>query len=150
MVVFESLPYALYSALFVRSPFCSAVYNSKTQSPMCIERDAMNDSGIYVSKIKEDGAAALDGRLQEGDKILSINGTKLENMAHRQVVNIFRCAGNQVELHVLKRPKEDVSVFLTRKPAPAGWTPSALPVLGFLLALSVCAVLVVRRFRSSN
>ncbi|XP_078797357.1 deubiquitinase DESI2 isoform X2 [Oryzias latipes] len=71
------------------------------------QRDAMNDSGIYVSKIKEDGAAALDGRLQEGDKILSINGTKLENMAHRQVVNIFRCAGNQVELHVLKRPKED-------------------------------------------
>lgn len=47
--------------------------------------------------------------------VTQINGTKLENMAHRQVVNIFRCAGNQVELHVLKRPKEDVSVFLTRK-----------------------------------
>lgn len=31
-----------------------------------------NDAGIYVSKIKEDGAAALDGRLQEGDKILSV------------------------------------------------------------------------------
>lgn len=31
-----------------------------------------NDSGIYVSKIKEDGAAALDGRLQEGDKILAV------------------------------------------------------------------------------
>lgn len=30
------------------------------------------DSGIYVSKIKEDGAAALDGRLQEGDKILAV------------------------------------------------------------------------------
>lgn len=33
---------------------------------------AANDVGIYVSKIKEDGAAALDGRLQEGDKILSV------------------------------------------------------------------------------
>lgn len=31
-----------------------------------------NDSGIYVSRIKENGAAALDGRLQEGDKILSV------------------------------------------------------------------------------
>ncbi|KAL0602123.1 Synaptojanin-2-binding protein [Plecturocebus cupreus] len=30
-----------------------------------------NDSGIYVSRIKENGAAAVDGRLQEGDKILS-------------------------------------------------------------------------------
>ena len=25
------------------------------------------DSGIYVSRIKEDGAVAQDGRLQEGD-----------------------------------------------------------------------------------
>lgn len=33
----------------------------------------VNDSGIYVSKIKEDGAAALDGRLQEGDKILAVS-----------------------------------------------------------------------------
>ncbi|XP_021102803.1 synaptojanin-2-binding protein isoform X2 [Heterocephalus glaber] len=32
-----------------------------------------NDSGIYVSSIKENGAAAQDGRLQEGDKILSVN-----------------------------------------------------------------------------
>lgn len=31
-----------------------------------------NDSGIFVSKIKEDGAAGLDGRLQEGDKILAV------------------------------------------------------------------------------
>lgn len=31
-----------------------------------------NDSGVYVSKIKEDGAAGQDGRLQEGDKILSV------------------------------------------------------------------------------
>lgn len=31
-----------------------------------------NDTGIYVSRIKENGAAALDGRLQEGDKILSV------------------------------------------------------------------------------
>lgn len=31
-----------------------------------------NDSGIYVARIKEDGAAALDGRLQEGDKIIAV------------------------------------------------------------------------------
>lgn len=32
----------------------------------------MNDSGIYVAKIKENGAAALDGRLKEGDKIIAV------------------------------------------------------------------------------
>uniref|UniRef100_A0A663MQU4 PDZ domain-containing protein n=1 Tax=Athene cunicularia TaxID=194338 RepID=A0A663MQU4_ATHCN len=31
-----------------------------------------NDSSIYVSRIKKDGAAYLDGRLQEGDKILAV------------------------------------------------------------------------------
>ncbi|CAI9581015.1 unnamed protein product [Staurois parvus] len=33
-----------------------------------------NDSSIYVSSIKENGAAAVDGRLQEGDRILEVNG----------------------------------------------------------------------------
>lgn len=32
-----------------------------------------NDSGFYVSRIKENGAAGLDGRLQEGDKILAVS-----------------------------------------------------------------------------
>lgn len=62
----------------------------------------VNDSGIYVSKIKEDGAAALDGRLQEGDKILAINGIHLKDMTHKAAVDIFRTAGEDVELRVLK------------------------------------------------
>ncbi|KAF3700899.1 Synaptojanin-2-binding protein Mitochondrial outer membrane protein 25 [Channa argus] len=60
----------------------------------------MNDSGIYVSKIKTDGAAALDGRLQEGDRILAINGVKLEDLTHRAAVELFRTAGEHVDLHV--------------------------------------------------
>lgn len=32
-----------------------------------------NDNSIYVSWIKKDGAAYLDGRLQEGDKILAVS-----------------------------------------------------------------------------
>jgi len=30
------------------------------------------DSGVFVTKIREDGAAASDGRLSEGDKILKV------------------------------------------------------------------------------
>ncbi|KAJ8341098.1 hypothetical protein SKAU_G00333890 [Synaphobranchus kaupii] len=62
----------------------------------------MNDSGIYVAKVKENGAAALDGRLQEGDKILEINGHKLENLSHGDAVELFRSAGEDVQLVVLK------------------------------------------------
>ncbi|XP_068195076.1 synaptojanin-2-binding protein [Antennarius striatus] len=63
----------------------------------------VNDSGIYVSKIKEDGVAALDGRLQEGDKILAINGISLENQTHKNAVELFKTSGEDVQLHVLKK-----------------------------------------------
>ncbi|XP_065152433.1 synaptojanin-2-binding protein isoform X1 [Paramisgurnus dabryanus] len=63
----------------------------------------MNDSGIYVAKIKENGAAALDGRLQEGDKIIAINGRKLENLSHGAAVDLFRTAGEDVQLRVQQR-----------------------------------------------
>ncbi|XP_072284905.1 synaptojanin-2-binding protein [Pyxicephalus adspersus] len=59
-----------------------------------------NDSGIYVSSIKENGAAAVDGRLQEGDRILEVNGFKLENLLHNNAVDLFRNAGEHVVLKV--------------------------------------------------
>ena len=31
------------------------------------------DSGIFVTKVRENGAAFIDGRLKEGDKILSVS-----------------------------------------------------------------------------
>jgi len=36
-------------------------------------RHIEEDPGIFVTKIREHGAAARDGRLQEGDKILSVS-----------------------------------------------------------------------------
>ncbi|XP_054894017.1 synaptojanin-2-binding protein [Poeciliopsis prolifica] len=62
-----------------------------------------NDNGVYVSKIKEGGSAAVDGRLQEGDKILAINGVSLENRYHHEVVELFRSAGESVQLRVMKK-----------------------------------------------
>ncbi|XP_055496797.1 synaptojanin-2-binding protein [Leucoraja erinacea] len=61
------------------------------------------DSAIYVSKIKVDGPAALDGRLKEQDQILAINGQKLDDVTHQEAVEIFRNSGNEVTLLVLKK-----------------------------------------------
>ncbi|XP_078515738.1 synaptojanin-2-binding protein [Lissotriton helveticus] len=62
-----------------------------------------NDDGIFVSRIKEGGAAALDGRLQEGDKILMVNGRELKKLLHNEAVDLFREAGEDVVLRVQHR-----------------------------------------------
>ncbi|XP_068577805.1 synaptojanin-2-binding protein [Cebidichthys violaceus] len=106
----------------------------------------VNDNGIYVSKIKEDGAAALDGRLQEGDKILAINGVKLEDLMHRATVDLFRTAGEDVELRVQKKPNHGSG--------PTGSQPeskSSVSSLEILVALAgvaaVCAFIYMRHMR---
>ncbi|XP_018537229.1 synaptojanin-2-binding protein [Lates calcarifer] len=97
----------------------------------------VNDSGIYVSKIKEDGAAGLDGRLQEGDKILAINGIMLADRTHKAAVELFRTAGEDVELRVLKK-------FPPHMNGPSGSQPeqqSPVSLWGILAALAGAAAL---------
>ncbi|XP_053191288.1 synaptojanin-2-binding protein [Scomber japonicus] len=98
----------------------------------------VNDSGIYVSKIKEDGAAGLDGRLEEGDKILEINGVKLENQTHRSAVEFFRTAGEDVLLRVQKKSPHHMN-------GPTGSQPehnSSAPALGVLAMLAGAAAIL--------
>ncbi|KAG7229159.1 hypothetical protein INR49_013102 [Caranx melampygus] len=96
----------------------------------------VNDSGIYVSKIKEDGAAGLDGRLQEGDKILAINGVELENRTHKAAVELFRTAGEDVKLRVLKKSPAHMN-----GPSPSPSDSSGFP-LGLLAAVAGVAIIV--------
>ncbi|XP_057714549.1 synaptojanin-2-binding protein [Corythoichthys intestinalis] len=98
-----------------------------------------NDCGIYVSKIKEDGAAALDGRLEEGDRILAINGIKLEDQTHKAAVDLFRTAGEDVELRVLKK-----SSHHTNGPfEPQDEHVPPAPYLGIFAALSGAAAVIL-------
>ncbi|XP_040831302.1 synaptojanin-2-binding protein isoform X1 [Ochotona curzoniae] len=95
-----------------------------------------NDTGIYVSRIKENGAAALDGRLQEGDKILSVNGHDLKNILHQDAVNLFRNAGYAVCLRVQHRlPAQNGPLGHRGEREPSG-IPMAV-VLAPLFALTV-------------
>ncbi|ESO87660.1 hypothetical protein LOTGIDRAFT_78867, partial [Lottia gigantea] len=59
-----------------------------------------SDSGIFVTKLKENGAANRDGRIKEGDKLLEINGTDLRNVTHSEAVQAFLSAGNTIALKV--------------------------------------------------
>ncbi|KAL1123176.1 hypothetical protein AAG570_002263, partial [Ranatra chinensis] len=45
-----------------------------------------NTDSIYISRITEGGAAEKDGKLQVGDRIVSINGVDMEGARHDQAV----------------------------------------------------------------
>lgn len=57
-----------------------------------------DDSSIYVTKILDGGAAALDGRLRKDDIILRVNSTATVNVPHETAVEALKRAGNVVQL----------------------------------------------------
>ncbi|XP_061439076.1 tyrosine-protein phosphatase non-receptor type 13 isoform X2 [Rhineura floridana] len=54
--------------------------------------------GLYVKAVIPKGAAEADGRIQKGDRVLSVNGVTLEGATHKQAVEILRNTGQEVHL----------------------------------------------------
>uniref|UniRef100_A0AAV2JHA9 Beta-mannosidase n=1 Tax=Knipowitschia caucasica TaxID=637954 RepID=A0AAV2JHA9_KNICA len=104
----------------------------------------VNDNGIYVSKIKEDGAAAEDGRLQEGDQIVAINGVNLKNRKHKEVVDLFRTAGDDVELKVLKKSSRHMNGPFGSQPDQDSSISSMALLALFVAGASIAAFIYFR------
>ncbi|KAG8198494.1 hypothetical protein JTE90_017360 [Oedothorax gibbosus] len=60
--------------------------------------------GIYIAKIAESGAAAKDGKLKVGDKVLTINGVDMDGARQDQAVSLLSGLDRFVRL-VVQRQK---------------------------------------------
>ncbi|XP_069599465.1 tyrosine-protein phosphatase non-receptor type 13 isoform X1 [Ranitomeya imitator] len=59
---------------------------------------SVKHGGIYVKAVIPKGAAEADGRIQKGDRVLSVNGTSLEGATHKYAVEMLRNTGQVVTL----------------------------------------------------
>uniref|UniRef100_A0A3P9LX19 Disks large homolog 1 n=1 Tax=Oryzias latipes TaxID=8090 RepID=A0A3P9LX19_ORYLA len=81
------------------------------------------DNSIYVTKIIEGGAAHKDGRLQIGDKLVSVNSACLEEVTHEDAVAALKSTPDVVYLRVAKPS----SVFINDHFPPPDVTNSYSP-----------------------
>ncbi|XP_048774372.1 syntaxin-binding protein 4-like isoform X2 [Ostrea edulis] len=76
-------------------------------------RDGREVNGIFIKRILPGGLADQDGRLQQGDEILSVNGESFQGITNDRAVAILRqaSASNQVEMAVA-RDEQSKAEFL--------------------------------------
>ncbi|CAM4565517.1 multiple PDZ domain protein isoform X10 [Caretta caretta] len=59
-----------------------------------------NDTGVFVSDIVKGGIADTDGRLMQGDQILTVNGEDVRNANQEAVAALLKCSLGIVRLEV--------------------------------------------------
>ena len=62
-----------------------------------------NDASIYITKIIDGGAAAVDGRLKVNDIITHVNNVCVIDVPHSSAVEALKKAGNSVHLTVKRK-----------------------------------------------
>uniref|UniRef100_A0A672THA6 Protein scribble homolog n=1 Tax=Strigops habroptila TaxID=2489341 RepID=A0A672THA6_STRHB len=80
------------------------------------------DEGIFISKVSSSGAAARDGRLKVGMRILEVNHQSLLGMTHTEAVQILRSVGDALLVLVCDGfdPKAAMSPGIIANPFAAG------------------------------
>uniref|UniRef100_A0A8U8CE77 Uncharacterized protein n=1 Tax=Geospiza parvula TaxID=87175 RepID=A0A8U8CE77_GEOPR len=80
------------------------------------------DEGIFISKVSSSGAAARDGRLQVGMRILEVNHQSLLGMTHTEAVQVLRAVGDALLVLVCDGfdPRAAMSPGIIANPFAAG------------------------------
>ncbi|KAG7458875.1 hypothetical protein MATL_G00225250 [Megalops atlanticus] len=61
-----------------------------------------NDTGVFVSDIEKGGAVDVDGRLTQGDQILSVNGEDVRAATQETVATMLKCCAGTLNLEVAR------------------------------------------------
>ena len=85
--------------------------DANTQLGISIKEDIDTTNGVGIRGIKKDSLADRDGRLQAGNKLLSVNGISLCGLTYKKTLEVLRNAGNELKV-VATRPAGKLS----RKP----------------------------------
>ncbi|XP_044530709.1 inaD-like protein [Gracilinanus agilis] len=96
-----------------------------------------NGSGVFISDIVKGGAADLDGRLIQGDQILSVNGEDMRNASQETVATVLKCAQGLVQLEIgrlragswLSSRKTSQNSQMSQHSVRSGFPPSLAPVI---------------------
>ncbi|XP_009948905.1 PREDICTED: inaD-like protein, partial [Leptosomus discolor] len=99
-----------------------------------------NGSGVFISDIVKGGAADLDGRLIQGDQILSVNGEDMRNASQETVATILKCAQGLVHLELgrlragswLSSRKTSQNSQVSQQSVHSHFHPALAPVLSTL------------------
>ncbi|XP_074480844.1 multiple PDZ domain protein isoform X4 [Sebastes fasciatus] len=63
-------------------------------------RDQRNDTGVFVSDIVKGGLVETDGRLMQGDQILSVNGEDVRSTTQEAVAALLKCCVGPITMEV--------------------------------------------------
>ncbi|XP_036610001.1 inaD-like protein [Trichosurus vulpecula] len=96
-----------------------------------------NGSGVFISDIVKGGAADLDGRLIQGDQILSVNGEDMRNASQETVATVLKCAQGLVQLEIgrlragswLSSRKTSQNSQMSQHSVRSSFPPSLAPVI---------------------
>ncbi|ELT92576.1 hypothetical protein CAPTEDRAFT_148908, partial [Capitella teleta] len=69
-----------------------------------------NEESIYISRVTDGGAAAIDGKIRVGDRLISINGVDVSDARHDQAVALLTSGTTDITLvvyreHLLETPE---------------------------------------------
>ncbi|XP_054720179.1 protein scribble homolog [Uloborus diversus] len=83
-------------------------------------KEGVESDGIYIAKISDTGAAAKDGKLKVGDKVLTINGVDMDGARQDQAVSLLSGLDRFVRLVVQRQklvPRDPNTPHLPEKSA---------------------------------